>query len=58
MLFLSFIIVLFIAVVGMLLYANWPKMPMDKHSCGCGRPQCDACSAPPKKPVCNQCGMP
>lgn len=58
--FLLLISILFLVIVGLLIYAN---MPAYRPGCGgCRKPQCDACSQPPQAPrmqnPCNKCGMP
>lgn len=58
--FLVFISILLLVVIGMLVYANWPKVPSPSSNCGatdgngCGKPQCGSCG----QRQCNQCGMP
>ena len=47
---LTFSTILFIIVVGMIIYANWPSSPKSSFvGCGCGGGGCPNCP-------CRQCG--
>lgn len=47
---LSFAVLLFIIVVGMIIYANWPTMSSGQSCGGCQQSSCSQCP-------CNRCGM-
>jgi len=49
---LTFAVILFIIVVGMIIYANWPASASGQSCGGCGG--CQGCQQNP----CNRCGMP
>lgn len=59
---LSFLVVLFIIVIAMIMYANWPtNAPQTGGGCACGQGcGCDRCGRPanrcgcPQKPKCKQ----
>jgi hypothetical protein len=53
---LTFLVVLFIFVIGMIMYANWPSsVPQNDGGCGCNRcgQQVNRCGCP-VKPQCNK----
>jgi uncharacterized membrane protein len=53
---LTFLIVLFIIVIGMIMYANWPSsVPQTGGGCGCNTcgQQVNRCGCP-VKPKCNK----
>ena len=54
MLLLSILIFLFILVVGMIVYANWPDYSSGT-SCGASCDGCNTCK--PSRPPCGQCGQ-
>lgn len=47
---LTFSIILFIVVIAMIIYANWPSSGPGQ-GCGCGSAGCPQCP-------CNRCGVP
>jgi len=50
---LTFSVILFIIVIALIVYANWPKSASGK-SCGCGGDGCPAC----EPNSCNRCRKP
>jgi hypothetical protein len=46
---LSVSIIIFLIVIALIVYANWPESA--SSDCGCGAPRCQKCP-------CNKCGVP
>lgn len=53
MLLLIVLTLIFIAIIGMIIYANWPAGDLSRDRCGCGGldDQCPRCP-------CKRCGQP
>jgi len=57
---LPILIIIFLAIIGFIVFANWPTAPAAAVT---PDQTCQSCGAPPKRcrcgpPPCGQCGMP